>query len=265
MLIPPLLLIGCGRMGNALLRGWEAQGLSSSVVVDPGAAVVPPPHLKVDDASLVPVSFKPEIVILAVKPQTVDAILPLVVPFVRDAIVLSIMAGRSISGLASALGGDVAIVRAMPNTPAAIGRGITVACAGPGVRAPQRELCARLLAAAGAAAWVENEALLDPVTALSGSGPAYVFLLAELLEAAGIEQGLPPALARQLARLTVSGAGALLDASPDEDACALRRAVTSSGGTTASALDILMGPTAWPASIPAAIEAATQRSRALAR
>ncbi len=226
---------------------------------------MPAPHLWVKDASLVAASFKPEIVILAVKPQAVDAILPSVVPFARDAVVLSIMAGRSISGLASALGPAAAIVRAMPNTPAAIGRGITVACAGPDVRASQRELCERLLAAVGATAWVEDEALLDPVTALSGSGPAYVFLLAELLEAAGIEQGLPPPLARQLARLTVSGAGALLDAAPHEDAASLRRAVTSPGGTTASALDILMGPSAWPASIPAAIEAATQRSRVLAR
>ena len=265
MLIPPLLLIGCGRMGAALLRGWDAEGLAPSVVVDPGPAEVPMPHRKVGDVSLVPASFRPEIVVLAVKPQAADATLPAVAPLAHGAVVLSIMAGRTVAGLAGTLGRESAIVRAMPNTPAAIGRGITVACAGPGVSAAQAALCERLLAAVGEIAWVQDEALMDPVTALSGSGPAYVFLLAELLEAAGIEQGLPPALARQLARLSVSGAGALLDASPDEDAAALRRAVTSPGGTTASALDILMREPAWPASVRGAIEAATQRSRDLAR
>ncbi len=252
-------------MGAALLRGWDAQGLSPSVVVDPGAVEVASPHLQFDDLSLVPAAFRPEIVVLAVKPQAADGVLPALAPFARDAVVLSIMAGRSIAGIADALGHDSAIVRAMPNTPAAIGRGITVACAGAGVSEDRRALCRRLLAAVGVMAWVEDEALLDPVTALSGSGPAYVFLLAELLERAGVAQGLPAALARQLARLTVSGAGALMDASPDEDASALRRAVTSPGGTTARALEVLMNERAWPTSIPAAIEAATQRSRALAR
>ena len=262
--IPPVLLVGCGRMGSALWRGWQAQGLSPSVVVDPTPADLAPPHVKVGDAGQVPAGFRPAIIVLAVKPQMAERVLPAILPFTDDTVVLSIMAGRTIDGLAALLG-NTAVVRAMPNTPAAIGRGVTVACAGPGVQLAQRELCDRLLAAAGTTAWVDDEALLDAVTAVSGSGPAYVFLLAELLEAAAIEQGLSAPLARTLARLTVSGSGALLDASPDEDAGSLRRAVTSPGGTTESALGVLMADVAWPASIRAAIEAATQRSRALAR
>jgi pyrroline-5-carboxylate reductase len=161
------------------------------------------------------------------------------------------------------LGPVAKVVRAMPNTPAAIRQGVTVACAGSGVSQDQRGLCERLLAAVGDVAWVEDEALLDAVTAVSGSGPAYVFLLAELMERAAVEQGLPPDLARLLARRTVAGSGALLAASA-EDAAALRRAVTSPKGTTERALDVLMAEDAWPAVVSRAIAAATARSRELA-
>ena len=150
----------------------------------------------------------------------------------------------------------------MPNTPAAIRQGITAAFAGPGVDAERRALAHRLLEAVGAVAWVAEEGLIDPVTAISGGGPAYVFLLAELLERAGVEQGLPPELARQLARVTVAGSGALLAAS-DEPSEMLRRAVTSPNGTTERALAVLMDAAAWPALVPKAIEAATARSREL--
>ena len=151
----------------------------------------------------------------------------------------------------------------MPNTPAAVRQGVTVACAGPGVDAAQRALCDRLLQAIGVVAWAEQESLLDPVTAVSGSGPAYVFLLAELLEQAAIEQGIPADLARVLARQTVAGSGALLAASP-EDSAALRKAVTSPGGTTEAALRVLMAPDAWPATLSRAVQSATRRSRELA-
>jgi pyrroline-5-carboxylate reductase len=151
----------------------------------------------------------------------------------------------------------------MPNTPAAIRQGITVACAGPGVSDPQRALCHTLLEAVGKVEWVDDETLLDAVTAVSGGGPAYVFLLAELLEQAAIEQGIPAALARTLARQTVSGSGALLAASAD-DAAQLRRNVTSPKGTTERALAVLMDDAAWPRAISAAIAAATMRSRELA-
>jgi pyrroline-5-carboxylate reductase len=176
---------------------------------------------------------------------------------------LSIMAGRTISGMQALLGEAANIVRAMPNTPAAVRQGITVACPGPGVSTPQRELCDRLLQAIGTVAWVEDEALLDPVTAVSGSGPAYVFLLAELMEQAAREQGIPADLARLLARQTVAGSGALLSASK-QDAADLRVAVTSPGGTTERALAVLMAPDAWPAALHEAIAAATVRSRELA-
>ena len=176
-------------------------------------------------------------------------------------LVLSIMAGRGTAGLRQALEG-AAVVRAMPNTPAAIRRGITVAFAGPEVSEPKRALATALLAAVGEVAWVDDEALIDPVTAVSGGGPAYVFLLAELLEQAALTQGLPPALARQLARVTVAGSGALLAAST-EDAADLRRAVTSPNGTTERALAVLMADDAWPRAIEAAIAAATRRSQEL--
>jgi pyrroline-5-carboxylate reductase len=173
------------------------------------------------------------------------------------------MAGKTIAGMAGLLGPRAAIVRAMPNTPAAVRQGITVACPGPGVTAAQRALCDTLLAAIGAVAWVDDEGLLDPVTAVSGGGPAYVFLLAELLEAAAVEQGIPPELARLMARQTVSGSGALLAAS-SEDAAQLRKNVTSPNGTTERALAVLMEKSAWPDAISRAIAAATARSRELA-
>ncbi len=263
--IPPVLLLGGGRMGAALLRGWQDQGLEPSIVIDPAPVHVAAPHLRIDGASALPEGFRPSVIVLAVKPQAADAALPAVAHLAGAAVVLSIMAGRTLAGLSAQFPDGAPIVRAMPNLPAAIGQGITVACAGPEVEDAQRALCDRLLRAVGEVAWVEDEALLDPVTAISGGGPAYVFLLAELLEAAGREQGLPPALARQLARRTVSGAGALLEATPTEGSETLRRAVTSPGGTTEQALAVLMQQAAWPQNVRAAVEAATQRARALAR
>jgi len=264
--IPSILLIGCGRMGSAMLSGWREQGLSPSFAVDPAptaSGFAGPDLTVVADAAAIPEGFAPAAVVLAVKPQNAAATLPAYQRFAGSSVFLSIMAGRTISGMAALLGANAAIVRAMPNTPAAVRQGVTVACPSSAVTPAQRDLCDRLLRAIGAVAWVEQEALLDPVTAVSGSGPAYVFLLAELMEKAAIEQGIPPDLARLLARQTVSGSGALLAASP-EDASALRVAVTSPGGTTAEALGILMAPDAWPRAMSAAIAAATRRSRELA-
>jgi pyrroline-5-carboxylate reductase len=253
-------------MGGALFAGWKARGLAASVLVDPSPApgIARAMDTVVASIGAVPPDFAPAAAILAVKPQMADAVLPALGGAVKPgAVLLSIMAGRRIDGLMAAIGVGMPVVRAMPNTPASIGQGITVACAGPGVTAAQQALCDTLLAAVGDVAWVDNEALIDPVTAVSGSGPAYVFLLAELLEQAGIAEGLPPALARRLARRTVSGAGALLDAS-SEDAADLRRAVTSPRGTTEAALAVLMDDAAWPHAVKAAIGAATTRARELA-
>jgi pyrroline-5-carboxylate reductase len=181
----------------------------------------------------------------------------------QGALFLSIMAGRSIASMQAALGAGTAVVRAMPNTPAAIRQGFTAAFAGPGVTAAQKALADALLAAIGEVAWVDQEDHINPVTAVSGGGPAYVFLLAEVLEAAAVEQGLPRDLARRMARATVAGSGALLGAS-EQDAADLRRAVTSPKGTTERALAVLMEPDAWPKTMSHAIQAATDRARELA-
>jgi pyrroline-5-carboxylate reductase len=264
--IPPILLVGCGRMGGAMLVGWREQGLSPSVAVDPSAeaaARAGADLIVLAGADGLDPDFAPAAVVLAVKPQNAAATLPLYRRYAGRAVFLSIMAGRTLGGMATLLGPDAQIVRAMPNTPAAVRQGITVACPGPGVTQDQRALCDRLLQAIGKVAWVDDEGLLDPVTAVSGSGPAYVFLLAEILEQAARDQGIPPDLARLLARQTVSGAGALLAAS-SEDAAALRRGVTSPGGTTQAALEVLMAAEAWPGSLRKAVGAATRRSRELA-
>jgi pyrroline-5-carboxylate reductase len=253
-------------MGSALLTGWREQGLSPSFAVDPaaGAAAFAGDDLQVvSGVDALPDGLAPAAVVFAVKPQNAEATIPAYSRYARSAVLLSIMAGRTIGGIAKLAGENAAIVRAMPNTPAAVRQGITVACPGTGVSAAQRSLCERLLQAIGTVAWVDSESLLDPVTAVSGSGPAYVFLLAELMEQAAIEQGIPEDLARLLARQTVAGSGALL-AAGDEDAAALRRAVTSPGGTTERALSVLMDSEAWPKAVNRAIEAATKRSRELA-
>ena len=260
-MIPPILLVGCGKMGGAMLAGWCERGLAPSIAVDPQTPTSPSPNVTMlATAGEIPLEFIPAAVVIAVKPQAAFETLPHYARF-KDAVVLSIMAGRGIAGLRQALDG-AAVVRAMPNTPAAIGQGFTVACAGPGVSADHRALCDSLLAAVGEVAWVEDEALIDPVTAVSGGGPAYVFLLAELLEQAAVEQGIPAPLARRMARRTVAGSGALLAAS-DLDAAVLRRNVTSPAGTTERALAVLMEKSAWPEAISSAVAAATLRSREL--
>ncbi len=261
-MLPPVLLVGMGKMGGAMLAGWREQGLSASFAVDPSLPLSPGPEVTVvASAADLPADFRPAAVVLAVKPQNAAQALPLYAGH-RQAVMLSIMAGCSIAFLQTALAG-ANVVRAMPNTPAAIRQGITVACVGPGVGAKQKALCHALLAGVGLVEWVEDEALIDPVTAVSGGGPAYVFLLAELLEQAAIEQGIPQPLARTLARQTVAGSGALLAAS-NEDAAQLRRNVTSPKGTTERALAVLMDDAAWPRAMSRAIAAATARSRELA-
>jgi pyrroline-5-carboxylate reductase len=264
--LPPILLLGGGRMGAAMLAGWRKQGLAPSVVIDPapGAAALAGGGVQVVTAAdAVPEGFAPAVIVLAVKPQMAADAVPGIARFAGSALVVSIMAGRTIAGV-QGLSGAQSVVRAMPNTPAAIGRGFTAAFAAPAVSAAQRTLCETLLTAIGEVAWVDSESQIDAVTAVSGGGPAYVFLLTELLAAAAIEQGLPPDLARRMARATVSGSGALLDATNDDPA-AMRRAVTSPAGTTERALAVLMAPESWPAAMSQAIAAATARSRELSQ
>jgi pyrroline-5-carboxylate reductase len=263
-----VLLVGCGKMGSSLLRGWLAGGAASRfLVVDP--AGVPPEFADVAtiawhrEAAALPRQPKPEAVVLAVKPQVVDAVLPHYRPWVDPATVfLSIVAGKTLAGIGRYLG-PAALVRTMPNLPAAVGRGFTVACANARVTPEQQGLCDRLLGAVGESAWIGDEGLLDAVTAVSGSGPAYVFLLIEALARAGEKQGLPPDLAMRLARSTVAGAGELARLS-DEGPAQLRENVTSPGGTTRAALDVLLSEHGLEPLIERAVSAAAARSRALA-
>jgi pyrroline-5-carboxylate reductase len=260
----PILLVGCGKMGGALLAGWRERKIASHYIVVEPAPVAPAPDVTVHrDPSALAATLAPAAIVFAVKPQSLDAVAPPYRRFAGRVPFLSIAAGKTLAYFARHLGAEAGVVRAMPNTPAAIGRGIAVACAGPTIDAPARALCDRLLAAVGEVAWVEDEALLDAVTAVSGSGPAYVFLLIETLAAAGVAAGLPERLALQLARATVAGSGELARQSPDS-AAALREAVTSPGGTTRAALDVLMGANGLAPLMRDAVAAATRRSRELA-
>lgn len=261
-LIPELLLVGCGRMGTALLDGWIRDGLAPSWVVDPASGDIPPPHRSVASLGDLPRGLRPAAVVLAVKPQVAGEVLPSLGAAFPDALLLSIMAGRTLASLQLGTGLN-RIVRAMPNTPAAIGRGISGLFAAATVGDADRALAERLLRAVGEVVWLSDEGQLDVVTAVSGSGPAYVFLLAELLERAGARAGLPADVARRLARATVSGAGALL-AATDADAREMREAVTSKAGTTERALAVLMAENAMPALIDRAVDEAALRSRELA-
>ncbi len=261
--LPPLLLLGAGRMGGALFAGWAKADLPPCVLVDPSLppGIARPQDTLVPGLDAVPLGFAPLAVLLAIKPQMAEAALPALGRILPpDALVISILAGLTLARLSALLGTANPIIRAMPNTPAAIGQGMTVAIASRGTTPAQHALADTLLRAAGDLAWLDDEALIDPITSVSGCGPAYVFLLAELLENEGIAQGIPASLARQLARRTVSGAGALLYNSPDSSAD-LRRQVTSPNGVTERALAVLLQ--SWPETIAAALAAATARSREL--
>jgi pyrroline-5-carboxylate reductase len=265
--VAKIILVGCGKMGSAMLAGWLAQGVKAAevVVVDPHAAGLPDGVRVCDGPQDIPADFSPDIAILAVKPQVMADVLPAYGRFAGTTLFLSIAAGKTVDFFRTHLGEQAAVVRAMPNTPAAVGRGITVCVAGPGVSRTGRDLSSSLLAAVGQVAWIEDEALMDAVTAVSGSGPAYVFLLAEVMAAAGEKAGLPPELAAQLARATVSGAGELLRQSTDT-AAQLRINVTSPGGTTAAALGVLMDEAKGMGPLMTdAVDAATRRGKELAR
>jgi len=267
----PLLLVGCGKMGGALLGGWRARGLDPAaiVVVEPDAATaarVGAAHgvRTIAAVDAVAADFAPRVVVIAVKPQAMDAVVPAYRRFVGpDTVFLSIAAGTPIAYFSRVLGAEAAIVRAMPNTPAAIGHGISVLVANPAVSAAQRAACGALMAAVGDHVWVDDEGLFDAVTAVSGSGPAYVFLLIECLAEAGVAVGLPADLATRLARTTVAGAGALA-LRAEQPAATLRRNVTSPGGTTEAALAVLMAGDGLKPLITRAVAAATARSRSLA-
>jgi len=265
-----LVLIGAGRMGRALLKGWCAQGLGSAIsVFEPQAdgelAAMAATHgLALNPADL-PAAGLRVLVLVAVKPQVMAPVLAQYQSLATSGnLFLSIAAGKTLAGFRAALGPDVALIRAMPNTPAAVGRGITVCVADGEIPAAEQAAAERLLGVVGQVSFISDEGLMDAVTAVSGSGPAYVFLLVEALAAAAKAQGLDDALALQLARATVTGAGELLHQA-SESAATLRENVTSPGGTTAAALSVLMAPDGLGPLLARAVDAAAKRGRELGK
>jgi pyrroline-5-carboxylate reductase len=242
----PVVLAGAGKMGTALMQGWLARGLapSSIIVQDPALSAEAAELIRTSgiraEASIAHLDTAPSVIVVAVKPQVMDQVFPGLGKLAGPkTVVLSIAAGRSIASFEKHLPPGIAVVRAMPNTPAAIGRGMTGAVGNGHLTAQQRATCDALLSAVGEIVWVKDEALIDAVTAVSGSGPAYVFFLAECLAEAGRAAGLDGETANRLARATVSGAGELMHQS-SSNAATLRQNVTSPGGTTAAALAVLM-------------------------
>jgi pyrroline-5-carboxylate reductase len=267
-----LLLAGAGNMGSAMLAGWLQQGLAPAqiIVQDPSpparAADLLAQHGLSARAVVTSLPEPPAVIVVAVKPQMMDEVFPGLAALAgRSTVVLSIAAGRTIASFTRHLPQSTAVVRAMPNTPAAIGRGITVGVPNAHVTPRQRATCEALLRAIGEVSWVDDESLIDAVTAVSGSGPAYVFYLAECLADAAVQVGLPPELANKLARTTVAGSGELLHRS-DLGADVLRHNVTSPGGTTHAALQVLMARNGGLAALMReAVAAAARRSRELAK
>jgi pyrroline-5-carboxylate reductase len=262
-----VVLAGAGKMGGAMLSGWLAQGLDLRHV----AVIEPHPSDEITSLATKGVRLNPSpkdtgtaaTLVVALKPQMFREAEAMLKSFTGpDTLVVSIMAGTTIALISEVCGGSV--VRAMPNTPAAIGRGITVAVAADNVSAAQRAVADALLRATGSVEWIGDEHLMDAVTAVSGSGPAYIFLLAEELARAGVEAGLPVELATKLARETVAGSGELLHRS-ELSSATLRQNVTSPGGTTAAALEVLMGPDGMQPLLTRAVAAATKRSKELAK
>lgn len=264
----PVLLIGAGKMGGALLDGWLARGLDpkTAFVIDPALSEPAAERLTGAGVRLAPQPGDlegPAAILLAIKPQMVEAALPTAARFAGPTtVVISILAGTTIATLAAGLPGAAAVVRAMPNTPAAVGRGITGAFPGPVVTATQRARADALLKAVGDVVWLEDEALIDALTGVSGSGPAYVFAMVEAMAKAGVAAGLPAALAETLARKTVEGAGELLRRSPEPPEI-LRKNVTSPGGTTAAALEVLLAGDGLDPLMARAVAACVKRAREL--
>ena len=267
----PLLLVGCGRMGGALLEGWIARGLppEAAFVVEPDSGarerVRSRLHvMAVAEPKALPADLAPRAMVMAIKPQMMEGALPSYTAFAeRGPVVLSIAAGTTIARFEAAFGATIPIVRAMPNTPAAIGRGMSALIANGHASEAQKTLCFELMAAVGDAVWIEDEEQMHVITAMSGGGPAYVFLLIEALAHAGAANGLPEDLAMRMARATVVGSGALAAAS-EEPVDVLRRNVTSPGGTTQAALAVLMDESdGLQPLLDAAIAAGTRRSHEL--
>lgn len=264
-------LIGCGKMGQAMLRGWLKAKIENRIyILDPAGlpeefeAYTPNPiTFFKDPAKFAAQNPQVDLYVMAVKPQIMDDVCRSIAPAVSEkSLVLSIAAGQTIAAFEKRFGANQPVVRAMPNTPAAIGKGISAAAANAHVSDEQKAQAGTILQSVGQVEWVNDEALLDPVTAVSGSGPAYVFYLIEALAKAGEESGLPHAFAMKLARQTVIGSAALAEVEADTAASKLRENVTSPNGTTAAALNVLMNGD-WQTTLTKAVAAATKRSKEL--
>jgi pyrroline-5-carboxylate reductase len=264
-----VVLVGAGKMGQALLQGLCArQDLEAITIIEPNPSQELRDFCHERGLALLPAADAtleaPDALILAIKPQILDAAARSVSTLAGpDTVVISILAGKRIADLLARFPQAKAIVRAMPNTPAAIGRGITGAFANSATSPGQRELAHLLLGAVGGVEWVDEEALIDAVTAVSGSGPAYVFYLAECVAAAGEAAGLPRELSMRLARATIAGAGELMRVNPDVTPDVLRQNVTSPGGTTAAALEVLMAGDGLDSLLARAVAAAKRRAAEL--
>ncbi|WP_332687023.1 pyrroline-5-carboxylate reductase [Bosea sp. (in: a-proteobacteria)] len=261
-----LVLVGAGKMGGAMLEGWLRIGMKGAgiTLVDPHIGEAMSALAAAEGMAVNPSSVAAaEVVVLATKPQMLDTAAPSVQALIGPrTLLISILAGKTLGDLAQRLPNAGAIVRAMPNLPASVQRGVTAAAAGPGVSAAQREMTDALLGSIGKVEWLADEGLIDAVTAVSGSGPAYVFHLVECLAAAGAAAGLPADLAGRLARATVEGAGEMLFQS-ELPPGTLRQNVTSPGGTTAAALEVLMAEDGMPPLMRRAVAAAKRRAEEL--
>ncbi|MDX1974137.1 MAG: pyrroline-5-carboxylate reductase [Rickettsiales bacterium] len=264
-----LLLVGCGRMGSALLTRWKKSatiGIQDFWVIEPNAPTMRGMKSRwVSDLEFVPTSLRPHVIVFAVKPQQLSTMLPAFKKrFGSKPLYISIAAGKPLSFFHSHLGRDAHIVRVMPNTPALIGKGMSVLCASKALPSIAKKTATNLLAAVGQTSWIENEQWMDAVTAVSGSGPAYVFLFLDALTQAGIEHGLPEAMAKQLAIATLIGSGELARASTDS-LDALRQQVTSPGGTTEAGLRVLMEKNGLKSLVQEAVKKAAERSKELSK
>ena len=255
-------------MGGALLGGWAKRGISPVIAVEPSPSTELKAFAKKNQVAIFARvasidTVRARACIVALKPQILKTEASLLKPIAQSgALMISIAAGTTIKTMRQAWGPSARIVRAMPNTPGAIGHGITALFAAKGTTAKDKVLAETLLSALGQTVWVEAESGIDIVTAVSGSGPAYVFLLVEALADAAVAEGLPRPLAEQLARATVAGSGALLDADP-APAAILRRNVTSPHGTTEAALEILLAKDGLQPLMRRAVAAARKRAKEL--
>lgn len=261
-ILPSIMLVGCGHMGKAMLKGWIKKGLNHSYIINRNKIDLPAPHQWVNSIQEIPKDFKPEAIILAVKPDQAADLIPHLKPWAKDSVIISALGGKNLAWLEQHFEKHQSIIRVMPNTPSELGLGMTSMIQNHHVHSHHKQIAEQLFNAIGKTAWLDSEQELDIATAIAGCGPAYIFLLAELLQKIGQEKGLSKDLARLLARQTVIGSAALLGHS-SEEAETLRKNVATPNGITERAINVLIQPDAWPENLSKALQAAADRSKAL--